>query len=498
MKRLPLILVLLLALVPLGAGSSSAARSGFVFHGSGYGHGIGMSQYGALGLARRGWSPTQIVRHYYRGVKVVDRKPPVDVIRVGLLQQVPSARVLAAKGGYDLVLQNGEVVDHVPDGSRRTIEITADRRFRVLGAGGQEIGTFGGPSLVARFGDGRVRVPEWGHELSRGELRFQISGDGRAHVLGVMNVEDYLLGISEVPNSWPREALGAQAIAARTYAYWRLAGGERAGCGCDVFSTTADQNYTGWDKEAAGGANRWADAVASTARTVITYGGSYIYAVYSSSSGGYTEDIEHVWPGAQALPYLRGVCDPGDDVDDNPSRFWSVSAPRGEITSNLRPYTGNIGQVLKFSDYDRGVSGRVTYVRVVGTDGSKVVQGWDVRSALSLRDTRFSINRNLNITGGIRATYDRLKCRPGRAVTPQKRVRGGQWQGFAKGRMYSNARRNAVTWLRGSLLQKYLQEGGPRSRLRLPVKVRRIKGGQRAWFDGGIITCTGGCRVNLG
>jgi SpoIID/LytB domain protein len=498
MKRtLALVLGLLLALAPAAPGA--AKRSSFVFWGSGYGHGIGMSQYGALGLARRGWSAEQIVRHYYQRVKVGARKPASDLIRVGLLQHAGSVRLIAAQGAYDLVLESGEVVDQVAAGSRRTIEITADRKYRIRGPGGEEVGTFGGAGndLVAKPG-GRIRIPEWGHDISRGELRFDISGDGRAHLLAVLGVEDYLHGISEVPNSWPKEALGAQAIAARTYAYWRLAGGLRPGCGCDVFATTADQNYTGWDKESVAGANRWGAAIAETERVVITYGGNPIFAVYSSSSGGFTEDIQSVWTGASPQPYLQGTCDPGDAVSDNPSRFWSVSFGRSSLTSELKPLTGDIGEVVKFGDYRRGVSGRVTSMRVVGTNGSAMVEGWDVRSALSLRDTRFSINRNLNITGSIRDTYDRIRCKPGRAVTPQKRVQGGSWQKFVKGRMYANERRSSVTWLRGALLREYLSTSGPRGRLHLPFRVRRIKGGMRGWFDGGIITCTGGCRVTFG
>jgi uncharacterized protein with LGFP repeats len=131
---------------------------------------------------------------------------------------------------------------------------------------------------------------------------------------------------------------------------------------------------------------------------------------------------------------------------------------------------------------------------VVGSSGSKVVTGWDVRTALSLRDTRFSVNRNLNITGDIRDGYDRQRCRPGRATSPQKNVQGGRWQAFAKGRMYDNDRRNAVTWLRGALLRSYLQTGGPKGRLGLPVKA---KGARRAWFDRGTITCKKGCRVSV-
>jgi SpoIID/LytB domain protein len=236
-------------------------------------------------------------------------------------------------------------------------------------------------------------------------------------------------------------------------------------------------------------------AVRDTEKKVITHGGDYIYAVYSSSSGGYTENIESVWPAAQALPYLRGVCDPGDMVESNPSRFWSVAFQPAEVTDDLKPYTGNIGQVTGFDEFQLGVSGRVTYVTVVGSSGSKVVEGWDVRSGLSLKDTRFAVNKNLNISGDIRDAYDRMRCAPGRATTPQKGTQGGSWQAFASGRMYDNDGRGAVAWLRGPMLSKYLEVGGPGSKLSLPYRVKRIKGGQRGWFDGGTITCTRSCRV---
>lgn len=469
----------------------------FTFYGSGYGHGIGMSQYGALGLARKGWEATKIVRHYYTGVDVGPRQAPAPEIKVGLLQDAGSARVVASHGAYDLLLQGGDIIETVAQDQRRTVDVTGDRRFRILRPDGSVVWEGGGPGavlLVRRQGDARVRVPEWGHESGRGELRFEVAGASRTHLLAVVPVEEYVYGISEVPSSWPAAALGAQAIAARTYAYWRMAGGLRSGCGCDVYSSVADQAYIGWDKEAGPSGNRWVQAVNDTDRTVATYRGTLIYSAYSSSSGGYTENIENVWPGSQPQAYLRGVCDPGDRVTDNPSTIWSVSLDASALTGGLRPYTGDIGRVTKFRDYSRGVSGRVTSVQVVGTRGKALVEGWDVRSGLSLKDTRFSVNRNLNITGGIRAAYDGLGCRPGRATKPQKGVRGGRFQVFTGGRMYENDRRDAVVWLRGRLLSKYLQAGGHASRLRLPYRVR---GASKAWFDGGTITCTGGCRVRL-
>lgn len=504
MKRRSISLVaaaglMVLAAVPAAAGQNRPA-GGFTFHGSGYGHGIGMGQFGMMGLAKKGWSARKIVRHYYSKVDVGPRQPARPEIRVGLMQSAGSVKLIAAHGAYDLALESGQAIGTVGAGSRRTLEVTADKRFRITRPDGTVEGgtTWGGPSdpvVATRQGDARIRVADWGHDIGHGFLRYEVAGAGQGHLVGVLSVEEYVLGIAEVPSSWPKAALGAQAIAARTYAYWRLAGGMRAGCGCDVFSSVADQNYVGWDKLAASGGDRWAGAVRATERTVATYQGAPIYAAYSSSSGGFTEDIEKVWTGSSPLPYLRGVCDPVDDTASNPSRFWQASFEPSAVTSGLKAYTGDIGTVNRFADWQLGVSGRVTRVTVVGTKGSTVIEGWDIRSGLSLKDTRFSVNRNLNIQGEIRETYDAAGCRAGRATSGQKKVRGGRLQTFATGRIYEHLRRNTAVWLRGPVLGAYLNAGGHTSRLRLPYRVRQISGGQRAWFDGGTITCTGGCRV---
>ena len=42
----------------------------YTLSGSGYGHGIGMSQYGANGMAKAGFTYDQIIKHYYTGVEL--------------------------------------------------------------------------------------------------------------------------------------------------------------------------------------------------------------------------------------------------------------------------------------------------------------------------------------------------------------------------------------------------------------------------------------------
>jgi stage II sporulation protein D len=492
-KRIASILavVTFLALLP---GSEARGASSFTFFGSGWGHGIGLSQYGALGLANAGWAAEKIVEHYYDNINISKKTPPSGTIKVGLLQHRSSTKLSAVSGSFELKLKNGKHVDTVKSGQSRIVSIVSGK-YRVKKANGSVIGDLWGGDenhLFAVRKSGRISVPAWGHQVGRGKVQFDIVNNGAAHVLAVVPVEQYVFGIAEVPNLWPFNALRAQAILARSYAYWRLAGPMRSGCSCDVYPSTVDQAYVGWSKESSTGGHRWVSAVKQTVKRVVTYGGKFVYTPYSSSSGGHTEDIEKVWVGAAPSPYLNGVCDPRDDNDANPNTTWSVKYSASAVTSKLGL---NIGTVTKFKDYNLGVSGRVTTVRVVGTQGSKVVEGWDVRSALGLKDTRFSVNKNLNITGKIRTKYDNENCKPGRATGSKKDISGGAYQRFKKGRIYSNGLADKVVWIRAAVLQKYLDVGGHGGKLGLPRSYLKIQGGTKGVFDGGTIACTSGCTV---
>ena len=73
------------AAAPPAGPSAADAPSAFTIHGAGYGHGIGMSQYGAQGMALRGYAAGRILSFYYGGAKA-ESVPLPDTIRVGLLQ----------------------------------------------------------------------------------------------------------------------------------------------------------------------------------------------------------------------------------------------------------------------------------------------------------------------------------------------------------------------------------------------------------------------------
>jgi len=100
----------------------------------------------------------------------------------------------------------------------------------------------------------------------------------RVQGYGEMPLEQYLLGIYEMPNSWPMEALKAQAVAARSYALAYTNNGAN-----EICTTQKCQVYKGGNK----GGN-WEAAVRATEGEVAVHGGQAISAWYASTAGGYT------------------------------------------------------------------------------------------------------------------------------------------------------------------------------------------------------------------
>ena len=137
-----------------------------------------------------------------------------------------------------------------------------------------------------------------------GSILFR-NTNGKLDAINSVDVEDYLRGV--VPyeigklDSSRIEALKAQAVAARTYAYKHF--NSRESVGFDVYADTKDQVYKGLES-----ATPLTDAaVKATAGVVMTYGGDFIIAYYHSTCGGITETLA-TWNRGD-LPYLKSVPD---------------------------------------------------------------------------------------------------------------------------------------------------------------------------------------------
>jgi stage II sporulation protein D len=288
---------------------------------------------------------------------------------------------------------------------------------------------YGGVSAIATAGRARTELPlpctlyvsssganllELGESSYRGALVVKPEEGGGISFINILDMEDYLRGVVplEIGNlkNQDIEAVKAQAVAARTYAYRRMA--QREAAAFDLAHTVSDQVY--------GGANAEAPvsdmAVRLTKDLVMVYEDGLISAYYHSTCGGRTANIEDVW-GGEAYPYLRSVSDaaPGGNAycGGSSSFSWTESWNVGRLTSIIRRYSaeGNLnppfgaGALRAVEVKERFECGRVKTLSVVSSVGEHVTGGdkarfllrRDVRMNQILRSAKFNSAR---ISGG--------------------------------------------------------------------------------------------------
>lgn len=124
-------------------------------------------------------------------------------------------------------------------------------------------------------------------------------------LINELPLEEYLYAVvpSEMPASYPQEALKAQAVCARTYAYRYILRAGIPELGAHVDDTTAYQVYHNIEEHAAS-----TTAVKETDGVLLTYEGEAAGNYYYSTSCGMGTDVVS-WQGGngEEVPYLRGV-----------------------------------------------------------------------------------------------------------------------------------------------------------------------------------------------
>jgi stage II sporulation protein D len=366
MRRTLSMTAVLLALAVAAPAVNAEVRH--VIRGAGFGHGIGMSQYGAYGFALAGSGYTQILSHYYEGTSL--STAPSRPVRVLLQPEDPYIRVRGASsiGGRGLKVDKLYVARE----SRGAILVTTSsgRRVTRVANGAQ----FRGPDALRLMGPALNSISDG---LYRGAIEIRTEGAG-VTAINELDIDTYVRGVvaGEMPSSWPLEALKAQAVTARTYA---LATRKTTGL-FDQYPDTRSQVYRG----VAGESARSDAAVAQTAGRVLTYAGVPAVTYYFSTSGGHTENVEFSFVGSLAKPWLVGVPDPYDS--QSPYHRWQVPTTAARLDRAL----GAPGRFKRVKVLDRGVSPRVVQARVIGSNGSTVLTGPQIRARLGLRDTWFT------------------------------------------------------------------------------------------------------------
>jgi stage II sporulation protein D len=231
-----------------------------------------------------------------------------------------------------------------------------------------------GPGVAIALADGRRYLDT---------LELRSPGDGQV-LVNDLTLDDYTAGVAEMPGRWHLEALKAQAVAARTYAWHQLQLGTFDSRGYDICDTVDCQAFAGASQEEGEQGDRWRRAVDETAgQVLLDEAGDPILARYFSTSGGRTLPNEVVFPRSGPRPYLVGVDDPGDEV--SPYHRWEVTFSREEFDSILARgetlgATVPVAAIERLGEIDEPGAD----LRVTGADGTEVVvDSVDLRTFVS-------------------------------------------------------------------------------------------------------------------
>lgn len=324
--------------------------------GHGWGHGLGMSQWGAYGYAKHGWTYDRILAHYYSGTTL----GPAAVTSVRVLLASAKKASLESTAAWTVTDAVGTKVQLDPGALALTPKLALPDHPEL-----QPPFTFTSkqPLLVNA-------VPYRG--------RMRVSSDGKlVQIVDTLALEAYVKDVvpAEMPSSWSPEALEAQAVAARSYALANLAKARAY----DLYGDTRSQVFGGVKVE-----NPATNAAVDATRgEVVLYKGTVADTLFFSSSGGRTASALEAT--GQNVPYLVPVSDPYDTLA--PYHDWGpVVVDAAKVAKTLK-----LASPLADIQAEDGPSGRVRSLTMTSDDESQVtINGNQARAALDLRSTWFT------------------------------------------------------------------------------------------------------------
>jgi stage II sporulation protein D len=263
--------------------------------------------------------------------------------------------------------------------------------------GGEQGFTLSFPRLARKPNGAAMSSGDSGTEISVSGLVHLVRRDKGFLVINRVDIEEYVKGVvpAEVSSTWHPEMLKAQAVAARTYAlYQQMLSATRE---YDVAATVQDQVYRGKQGIDVGILR----AVEDTRGLVVAYQDAPIYAAFSSTAAGLTEDAMNVW--SKEYPYLKGVECPFDLT--SPYYQWKSSFKIDTLEQNLRQQGFSVGTIATITPLSFSRGGRVAKLRVLHSGGELVLRGEELRKAVGytiIPSTQFaieSIGRDVVLSG---------------------------------------------------------------------------------------------------
>ncbi|MFH1847965.1 MAG: SpoIID/LytB domain-containing protein [Candidatus Omnitrophota bacterium] len=216
--------------------------------------------------------------------------------------------------------------------------------------------------------DGIIYIDRW---RFRGYVDIAVNENSRIKVINGIDMEDYLKGVlyHEVSHRWPYEALKAQAIAARTYAFYQKQ--VMAKKDFDVRSDIYSQVYGGRRSER----YKTNKAVDLTKGKVLIYDGNIFPAYYHATCAGYTEDSGNLWN--INLPPLKGVecrfCARSKHLR------WKKKLRLADIEAALREKGYPVKEITSIEILGRNRSNRINELLIKSDGGDITIFGKDLR-----------------------------------------------------------------------------------------------------------------------
>lgn len=245
-----------------------------------------------------------------------------------------------------------------------------------------------GRSIAIRASEGKA-APEINKRSYAGQITASIDGD-KLLVRNTVDLEEYIESVlpAKTMPIWPDEAIKAQAVAARSYAWYMMV--HSRGKAYDIAATDSELPYQGIGSEK----TAISKFVQATAGQVLADGsGSAVRAVTTYSSGGKTESAAAAF--GTAYSYLPSVT---DYDSDSPDYTWEYTVAPALLQNFLEQRGYVIGKLasVRLSPMDepgsdRSATGRVRHIIFSGDAGTVQLTGSELKEMMSLNSTWFDV-----------------------------------------------------------------------------------------------------------
>lgn len=203
-------------------------------------------------------------------------------------------------------------------------------------------------------------------------------------VINILPFEEYIYGVvpSEIESNSKPEALKAQAVASRTYAFNNM--GKHKDTAFDLCTTTDCHVYKGMSGEAPSTTK----AVDDTKGKLVLYNGKPAEVYYFASSGGWTESSKNVW--SADLPYLKGVEDKYE-LTTSSHYYWEKTFTPTQIKDIVLKKGVDVGEVVGVNVKKKSESGRVMELEIKGSKNSYTMKKEESRTSFGLNSLLYEL-----------------------------------------------------------------------------------------------------------